>query len=302
MNLAVNTCFAVKRWPDPKDWARLVADWGVDAVQITTDHLDPGSDPEPLQRVAKRTVQQCAAHGIQILCLFHGLVRYQHPMLLADDLTQRQEAIALWMAGMRLAAQLGAPYFGAYLGAFGPSLSPAQQESRLAWALESMIGLARLASEMGLQGLLIEPTPVGREYPHSIAETEQWLGRLSSLEPAVPVELNLDLGHVCWSEGQAADRDVYAWIRALAARSPIIHLQQTDGMLDRHWPFTETHQGMIDPMQMAAAIERAAPEAWGCLEIFHAPEAPDALVLSDWRASVRVWREAMARGRQRYTG
>ena len=42
MDVGVNLCFAIKRWPEPEQWARIVADeLGVASVQFTMDLIDP---------------------------------------------------------------------------------------------------------------------------------------------------------------------------------------------------------------------------------------------------------------------
>ncbi len=41
MQLGINTCFAVKRWPRPADWAPIVRDTlGLDLVQVSLDLVD----------------------------------------------------------------------------------------------------------------------------------------------------------------------------------------------------------------------------------------------------------------------
>jgi D-erythrulose 1-phosphate 3-epimerase len=66
---------------------------------------------------------------------------------------------------------------------------------------------------------------------------------------------------------EAEDGDPYAWLRALAAYSPVIHLQQTDGIHSAHAPFTAKNNasGIITPARVLEAIKAAydAPEADG---------------------------------------
>ena len=52
------------------------------------------------------------------------------------------------------------------------------------------------------------------------------------------------------------DSDPYAWLRALAGWSPIIHLQQTDGSHSAHLPFTEAEnsEGVIEGRAVLEAI------------------------------------------------
>ena len=75
MNFGVNLSFAVKRWPEPPVWAKLVRETlGLNLVQFTYDLLDPWS-PEPLRRTIAAEVRQAAQDfGITIESAFSGLV------------------------------------------------------------------------------------------------------------------------------------------------------------------------------------------------------------------------------------
>jgi len=72
---------------------------------------------------------------------------------------------------------------------------------------------------------------------------------------------DLDAYHYLYS--QASDSDPYAWLRALAGWSPIIHLQQTDGTASAHLPFNEetNKTGIIEGRAVLEAIrDHYAPE------------------------------------------
>ena len=44
VNLGINTCFALKRWPRPADWASVVRnDLGLDLVELSLDLIE-GTD------------------------------------------------------------------------------------------------------------------------------------------------------------------------------------------------------------------------------------------------------------------
>jgi hypothetical protein len=53
------------------------------------------------------------------------------------------------------------------------------------------------------------------------------------------------------------DGDTYRWMEELACYSPIIHLQQTDGKVSGHWPFTQANndRGIIDGRKVLEAIK-----------------------------------------------
>jgi len=67
----------------------------------------------------------------------------------------------------------------------------------------------------------------------------------------------IDTDHQCAVGAENQDNDVYAWLRELAADSPVVHVQQTDGKGDRHWPFTKKYNkiGRKEPRRVIDAIE-----------------------------------------------
>ena len=78
---------------------------------------------------------------------------------------------------------------------------------------------------------------------------------------------------------------------------PIIHLQQTDGKGDRHWPFTDQFNkiGIIQPKKVLDAIAAAGIDSMYLeLEIIAAFEARQDQVLEDLKASVDYRRKAFA--------
>src|SRR5437667_10579008 len=77
MKFGINLSFAVKRWPEPPAWAKLVRETlGLNLVQFTYDLLDPWS-PEPMRRNMAAQVRQAAQDfGITIESAFSGLANY----------------------------------------------------------------------------------------------------------------------------------------------------------------------------------------------------------------------------------
>ena len=54
--LGINNCFAVKRWPDPGDWAAIVKnDLGLDTVELSLDLLEGPDTPAGRDRLAEQT-------------------------------------------------------------------------------------------------------------------------------------------------------------------------------------------------------------------------------------------------------
>ena len=44
INLGINNCFAVKRWPETEEWMSIIKEkFGLDIVQLSTDVTDVNS-------------------------------------------------------------------------------------------------------------------------------------------------------------------------------------------------------------------------------------------------------------------
>jgi sugar phosphate isomerase/epimerase len=293
--LGINTCFAVKRWPRPADWAPIVRDTlGLDLVQVSLDLVDVTGGPDALARAADAHLEAAARHGLRIHSVFTGVAGYSSNLLLHPDERERDAAERWYEHAIDFAARLGCESVGGHVGAFSvPDWADAARRAAL-WE-ELKIRLARLAAvarNRGLQGFLVENLAARRE-PSTMADIESLL-TVGDAE-RVPLQLCLDVGHMCVPETVGEERDPYAWLRRLGGRAAVIQIQQGDTLGDRHWPFTAEHDahGRIDPAEVLGTLGPTA-SAPLVFEVIPAFEAPDTSVLSDLVESVRRWREAMS--------
>jgi sugar phosphate isomerase/epimerase len=134
--------------------------------------------------------------------------------------------------------------------------------------VEGMQAFARYAAAQNLRFLLWEPAPIGREMLIHLDEARKLHERLNRNVP-IPIHLLLDVGHQCSYEVTGKDRDTYLWLRELGALSPAVHLQQTDGVWDRHWSFTKAHnaEGVVKMDKVIKALEESGAE-----EVYLFPE------------------------------
>ena len=103
------------------------------------------------------------------------------------------------------------------------------------------------------------------------------------------------------------DGDCYHTLRRLGCYSPIIHLQQTNGRLSAHLPFTpaENAKGIITPTAVLGALKesydapedprmpRRCTEIYLTLELFSGTTSIMNNVLDSVAQSVRYWRGAI---------
>jgi hypothetical protein len=295
--LGVNTCFGVKRWPEPAAWGQVVAETlGLDLVQHSLDLVDLEADA-PIAAQAAEVAEACGSYGIALHSTFTGLGAYGRNLLLDPDAGNRSRALAWLRRALDFTALAGGRSGGGHVGAFSVAdWGDAARREELWCELQSGLrDLAGHAYGLGLEAVLIENMAVRRE-PSTMAEVESLLTPAG--ERVSAVALCLDVGHQCVAGTDGDDRDPYAWLRRLGGRAPVVHLQQTDADADHHWPFTAEHNaaGRIDADRVLDALDASgAEEVALILEVIPAFEAYDDGVLDGLAESVAYWREALAR-------
>jgi D-erythrulose 1-phosphate 3-epimerase len=294
--LGINTCFAVKRWPQPERWARLVRDeLELDLVQHSLDLVDLDVSPAEVLVQAARLRAACTSNGLVLDSTFTGLAAYSSNLLLHPDSRARDRARDWYRRAAGFTADAGAGSTGGHVGAFSVEdyRDPARRAQLWDELQESLAQLAAYAHDRGLSSLLVENLAAARE-PSTMAVITSLL--TDGDQAHVPVMLCLDVGHQCVPGTAGADRDPYAWLERLGARAPVVQLQQTDGKADHHAPFTPeaNANGIIEPAHVLAALDRSgAAEVALILEIIPPFEQDDDQVLADLRQSAACWRAAL---------
>ena len=294
--LGINTCFAVKRWPQPESWAALVADeLELDLVQHSLDLVDLDAPQAAVTDQATRLLAACASTGLALHSTFTGLAAYSANLLLHPDRSARARARDWYRRVIGFTADTGAQATGGHVGAFsvGDYRDPAHRAQLWRELTGSLAELAGYAQDRGLSYLLAENLAAARE-PATMAMIESLL--TDGDQAHVPVLLCLDVGHQCVPGTAGPDRDPYAWLARLGARAPVVQLQQTDGNSDHHWPFTPRTNaaGIIQAGKVLAALDRSgAADVALILEIIPPFEQDDDQVLDDLRQSAAYWRAAL---------
>lgn len=295
--LGVNNCWAVKRWIEPEVWVEIVASkLDLRYVQFSYDLLDPRSSPQALDDIVYRTIDACRSYGVVIQSCFTGLAAYSFNLLSHPYMSMRMDGYDWYVKAIELASRFRAEAVGGHVGAM--SVRDYRDRGRRSYIesilIDSLRSLSYRALDLGLKSILVEPMPVPREIPSTISEAEYLMAEVSR-DPKASVKLCIDLGHACNPEAPTPeDRDPYEWVRRLARYTPCIHVQQTDGRADRHWPFIEEYNrvGIIQPSKLISALdEGGAGRVYLFLEVIHPFEYPDDRVLEELRESSRYWRE-----------
>jgi D-erythrulose 1-phosphate 3-epimerase len=295
--LGINTCFAVKRWPEPERWAEIVRDrLGLDLVQHSLDLVDLDA-PRPLvERQAAAVRAACDQAGLELHSTFTGLAAYSSNLLLHPDPDLRARAEGWYRQAIAFTATAGARATGGHVGAY----SVADWRDRLrrdALADELRAALRRLAAvarQAGLEELYVENLAAARE-PSTMDAVLRLL--TGGDDEHVPVLLCLDVGHQCVPGTTGPDRDPYAWLGRLGGRAPVVQLQQSDAAADHHWPFTRQRNasGRIEADQALAALDASGASGTALiLEVIPPFEQDDDEVVRELEESVAYWRAALA--------
>jgi D-erythrulose 1-phosphate 3-epimerase len=292
--LGVNLSFAVKRWVEPEAWTAVVSDMGLSVAQFSFDLIDP-LWPAPLRTsLATQHRAAAAARGITIHSAFVGLACYTYNNLL-HPLPEGREAARLWWRGaIETAAELGTNKIGGPLGGMSvrDASDPARRSERLEGLRADLYDLLEYARSHGLTEFLIEPVPLNRETPSSVAEARDLLEKLR--DAAIPVKLCVDIGHALYQPLYGTAANLEPWLEFGDALG-LMHLQQTDGQSDSHWGLDDP-RGIVKLEPLKQVLET---HGYGdmpvILEVFYPFEASDEFVLRDVKSSVRQMRTVWAR-------
>jgi sugar phosphate isomerase/epimerase len=298
LHLGINTCFAVKRWPEPEQWLDIIKEeLGLDCCQFSLDLVDPMLDEAVIDAYANDVREHAAATGIMLHSTFTGLAAYSWSLLLHPDRRMRDAAMRWYERAVNFTAQLGALGTGGHLGALSvrDMADETRKQTLLAEMRERLELLSCYAAGRGLQFLLFENMAVPREWGHSIEESQEITNL--AFQGGVPLVLCLDLGHPCALHTGTASDDYLAWLTQPWPHTPVIHLQQTDRTGDHHWPFTQEYnsKGIVEASHVLRAMSQWPDntDVYLFLEPIHPFETDDATVLEELRQSVQYWQDAM---------
>ena len=256
MKLALNTSFAVKRWMKPEALAAMIKDdFRIDCIQFSWDFIDPWWPEEYRKPMAEHFRKAFEEKGIRIESTFGGNANYAFAHLLAPLKEQREAAFVFLKRAIDLTLELGSSIAGTPVGAldYEDARDPARRKALYEEMLDYVRRLAAYGKEKGLKEIHIEPTPLFTEIPYDIDGSVKMMQDLA--DSAIPVKLLVDWGHALYEPLLKDQADIRLWFNTCAPYIGSIHLQQTDGLWDRHWDFTK--EGIVTPQLIKEATHEA---------------------------------------------
>lgn len=286
MKLGLNLSFAVKRWMEPERLAELCArELQVKHIQFTWDLIDPWWPKESRKSLAGKFRSAFEKEGLLLESSFGGIAAYSYGQLLAPDKEQRDISLLFFKRAIDMTIELGASIMGTPVGGF--SVSDARDPYRRQYLYETMLEavkqLAAYGKEQGLKEIHIEPSPVFGETPYNIRQSLDMMEALRGT--AIPVKLLIDWGHALYKPLLKEEADIRVWLKQCKNYIGAMHLQQTDGMGDRHWDFTKKGIVTLDLIRQATE-EAGLGQIPQYLEIVTAFEEEDESVYQRMKETV----------------
>ena len=287
IHLAIDNCFASKRWTTPRAWMQHSLDMGIPQIEASADtECDPLYTPPDALRDWLESVKRAAEEtGAKVANFYSGHGSYATLGLTHTDPRVRDHMQHRWLGSMiDMASALGAG-FGFFCHALDQSVlaDAARYHETMDDLYERLGQIAQRARDAKLPYISLEQMYSPHQPPWTISGSAHLLREVWSRSGA-PLYLTLDVGHAVGQRNflrptadttddgrelyaQPHDGDPYAWLRALAAYSPIVHLQQTDGTVSAHRPFSRKYNesGIITPQRVLQAMKDSydTPEAQG---------------------------------------
>ena len=293
MNFGINLSFAIKRWPEPPVWAKLVRETlGLNLVQFTYDLLDPWWPDAVRYSMAAEVRTAARDWGIEIESAFSGLANYCFNGLLNPDAAGRRASMEWWKRAFDVAAEVGAKVSGGPLGGMSvaDAADPKRRDECYRDLLESVEALTEAAAAAGLERLQVECTPLAREIPHTVEQGRKFMKDLDG-RCKIPVKLLIDIGHALYQPLYGPKANMPDWLNGLGRSIGAFHLQNTDFQSDSHWGWPDK-RGLFEVAGFAREVRSAGLEDIPAfLEIIYPFELADDAVLANITSSVMHCRQ-----------
>lgn len=197
--LAIDNCFASKRWTKPADWASLIADIGISYVECSADtECDPlymGKDYA--KTWIDHTKEACAKAGVHVANLYSGHGTYSTLGLAHWDPDVRTRFRDRWIKPQAdTARELGAG-LGFFTHAFDNTVlqSPSLYRDTLAELIRNLADLAQYADTIGLCSIGVEQMYSPHQVPWTIDGAILLIREIYQIAKC-PFYLTTDVGHM----------------------------------------------------------------------------------------------------------
>jgi D-erythrulose 1-phosphate 3-epimerase len=198
--LAVDNCFASRRWADPADWAAVVRDLGLAYVEASADNeIDPlYTTPDYMADWIAQVEAVRERTSVAVANLYSGHGTYATTGLAHTDARVADRILYDWLMVMAEVAGRLDSGLGFACHAFSePILQDLSAYRRAEDDLVRRLAvLARRAQAAGTKGIGVEQMYAPHMIPWTVAGAEDLLRRIYG-EGGAPFYLTIDTGHAC---------------------------------------------------------------------------------------------------------
>ena len=196
--LAIDNCFASKRWTEPAEWMRIVRKSGLDYVEASADnecdplYMDPGYLEDWISEVARAEKEK----GVCVANIYSGHGSYATLGLAHDDRRNRDRIQKQWLEPMiRMAGRINAGV-GFFCHAFNQRtlLHPERYHTALEDLYSRLSEIAVSACRNGLPRIGVEQMYTPHQVPWTIRGAEEMLRQVYS-RSGKNFYITIDTGH-----------------------------------------------------------------------------------------------------------
>ena len=170
--LAIDNCFASKRWTEPMEWMRIAADAGIGYIEASADTECDSlySDPDYLKDWIRDVRRATAETGVRIANLYSGHGTYTTLGLAHPDSRNARRMEEEWLGGMLIRAAELQCGVGFFCHAFPQSVlqDPAHYQASLEMLYDRLAHLAVRAAELGVPEIGVEQMYSPHQVPWTI--------------------------------------------------------------------------------------------------------------------------------------
>ena len=199
ISLAIDNCFAMKRWIQPNEWMELAKSMDLHFIEASADNeIDPlYSTPQHLTQWIQAVGQASRETGVRVANLYSGHGTYCTLGLAHPDPAVRGHIKNDWMMPMMSQAAAVGAGLGFYVHAFCERVlnDPALYEKTYATLIQDLRDLAQHAANVGMGPFGIEQMYSPHQIPWTVQGAQDFLARTNDNTGGAPVYLTLDTGH-----------------------------------------------------------------------------------------------------------
>ena len=234
IDLAINSCFAIKRWPLPKQWMNIVhSSLEIGMCEFSLDLLDPFTREPTKTTYLQETTELCDELSLKIYSIYTGLQSYEKHLLFHPNLGMRIHTLEWLEKSIDIAATVDALAIGADFGVPDHSFFLDHENTNyfIEFLYDSAIYLNKVSYSAGLDAVIFNPPLVSKDYNKNIQIAQDLYQKVNNIS-SIPFKFSLNIQNYCISDIKASKspkKEDYSWIKDLGTSLDVIRLQQTDG-------------------------------------------------------------------------